>query len=610
MYNFSHCNEEQKQAITYNKQAPLLLLAGPGSGKTFTILNRLFFLISNLQIPSEKICVISFTKASAKELQNRFSGMLSKSLDPKHSVYFGTFHSFFYRILLNSKIYKAGQFLSQKEKEQILKSAFEQLMPKNIELEFDSVLSKEILTLFSNYKNTLRKEELYKCNDLLKPYVEELFAKYEMLRKEQGKYDFDDLQYDCYCYLQEYSALCEQWQNYLEAILVDEFQDINEVQFRILQMLYTKKTNLFVVGDDDQAIYGFRGADPTIMRRYQEVFQASLIKLRVNYRSGKEIINISNKVISDNQNRFEKQFVAKNDAMESQAFVKGYESYIEQFNSIAKAYMECEGTGAILFRTNLSMQKAGAYLQRLGFAVELSEKNGFGEEIYRDMLDYLACIYEENEDAFFRILNKPNRYLSKELIASGRGCTVEEFIKTIKSRKNVTAVKALERLRGQISICKKLSLYPGLQYIRKVIGYENYLIQKSKGDSMLQELYLSVLHGICEAWKGKTSLEEIRLIDMERDKFSELKNTIHMMTIHGSKGLEFERVWIPDCNEGMIPYGSTLNPGFTTEMEEEERRILYVGMTRAKKYLELSYVKPTPDSTRKKSRFIENLKEN
>ena len=607
-------NEEQVQVVTYSGTAPLLVVAGPGSGKTSTILNRLLYLLKANQITEDKCAVITFTKAAALELQSRFC-QLCKEEHHVYQVFFGTFHSFFYHILLHSGYIKPNHFLTGKEKRKLLEEAIRTVNSKapltKERKEYTSQEYNEILERFSLYKNTLDDSSMENRYEVTDYHL--VFKQYESLRKSRCAYDYDDLQWDCYQLFLKNQSLLNSWKEFINGLFVDEFQDINTIQYELLKLLYDSHISITVVGDDDQSIYGFRGSSPDWMRQYQNEYSAKQIALKKNYRCSNEIITLATKLIEKNQNRFEKNFVCGKPKERGITQIKGYISAVEQFDTIGKQAQSLKGKKAILFRTNSGLQKAAFILKRKGywvFSKELREDDFFVET---DILNYLRYIYTDDLEAFYAILGKPYRGVSREKFLQSKGKTLDEIIASYRRTDpcSATAVK-LSQFKQQCLCAKKLAIGPCLFYICKIMGYETYLEQKAGDQRDLKEVYSEILDflksQLLEFKTYEEMLEGYQRRETERKSVDRRGEKIELLTLHSSKGLEFDHVWIPDCNEGILPYGTILNPATNGQTIEEERRLLYVGMTRARLSLELSYIIPSKDSTRKISRFIEEIR--
>lgn len=609
MLDLNNLNEAQRRAVTWGR-GPLLLLAGPGSGKTFTITKRILYLLER-GIPPEEILVITFTKEAAAAMQSRFRQM-SNLLLPVH---FGTFHSVFYHILLESGGFRHMRLINNSQKKKIMLSVMERY-GKAPELSEDAV---KALAAVSLYKNTKDRERA--AAEMPPPWdgrLPEITAAYtEELRAAEAM-DFDDMLFECLRLLEESPKVRRGWQNRFRHILIDEFQDCNPIQYEVLRLLTAKPYNLFAVGDDDQSIYGFRGARPDILRRFGEDFGAERLLLDVNYRCGEEIVRASLSVIGENKDRFPKALrAAETDgetgglqilAFEDRAAQGGW--LLGQASEWIRLHGEDGARCAILFRTNSGMQRTAASLRGAGIPVCMRER---GQNIYehflaKDIMAYLLlAVGDWRREHLLRIVNRPLRYVSREAVTEGQ--TFPGIQAYYRSQGQPLPEKLL-CLQRQLESLKGMSPALGVRYILRAVGYESFLRTLAKGNREK----LSEWRDMAE-WL-KTDAERFRnareWAEAQESYMAETGNgavqsgaqeSLCLMTVHGAKGLEFDRVIIPDCNERVFPHGELQ----TVEQLEEERRIFYVAMTRAKKSLELLYI--TGDSARSglPSRFLNPL---
>lgn len=646
MLKLESLNKAQREAVMHG-EGPLLVLAGPGSGKTFVITQRILYLIEKMQVPPEEILVITFTKEAAQSMQRRFQ----EQSDKAYPVNFGTFHSVFYHILNHSQgsnHSQKRQILQQSQKKQILYS----ILRKKFRYEtraykadndeqqnvfigkmINEITSEDITSLLSAisyYKNTANMETA--TNKLPQEWrgrFPAIYTDYESARKQRNALDFDDMVYECAELLEGDAQLRHYWQNQFEHILMDEFQDINPMQYRVIKLLAKEPYNLFAVGDDDQAIYGFRGASPDCLREFQREYQAGQVLLNINYRSDAEIVKAASLVIQENKERFVKHLSANNNGnpdsngnliskAKPQVAIRAFTEKEEAYNYLLQALLRVEEaeTCAVLFRTNVYMQGVAARLQRQGIPFSMKEKvtSIYEQDVAKDIMAYLRLATGENRrELWLRILNKPNRHISREAFAGGY-------------------VPILEK---ELEYLKKVPPFLAVQYVRRVIGYERYLKERSlsqtAGKQYLEEAY-TLLDWLSEdakqyatitAWLeaqeryaktvgnkeyGKSIRDNRTNIERAKCGYKGLTEKesaphIHLMTIHAAKGLEFDHVWIPDCNEKVYPHG----PMPDRKSCEEERRIFYVGMTRAKKSLELLCTTGTKERPRHISRFLNPL---
>ncbi len=594
MLNLTKLNQEQQQAVTYG-EGPLLILAGPGSGKTTVVLQRIFYLIQVKKIPPEKILVLTFTKDAAVAMQSRFQEESKQTLP----ITFGTFHSIFYQILIKSHITNTNQIMSKPHKNQIIYPIL-----KKYQKERTYLSAEELLSVFSYYKNT--GDLLQAKNRLAQEWQNcflNMFQEYEKQRKSRRELDYDDMVYECLELLQNNNQLRRYWSRRFDYILIDEFQDINPIQYKVIKQLAKAPYSLFCVGDDDQGIYGFRGASTNCMMQLEKDYQAHTITLHKNYRSTNEIVKISLKMVEENVFRFKKEMQA---AMEESApksvELIGFPDIDEQNQFIYQQLLaQRDEDCAILFRTNLQLQRFASFLRRNGMMYLINEKeeNLYDHFIVKDIFAYLQLAGSKWErEKLLRIMNKPYRGILREHILENKD--------NLENKTNI----AYESLRKQIANMKNMPLYLAVNYIRKVIGYEQYLKELEKKQHRNDLDWMERLEWITQEAKAYSSLTEwMEHMNNKKIRFPKENKTNEeiikpkLMTVHKAKGLEFNRVWIPDCNEGVYPYGTLQEK----EECEEERRILYVAMTRAKRSLNITYIASEKKDFKLPSRFLNKL---
>lgn len=666
----SAMNESQREAVTHG-EGPLLVLAGPGSGKTFTITQRILYLLQEFHIPAEQILVITFTKAAALSMQNRFREQ-SEQIYP---VNFGTFHSCFYHILRQSQVLQQHKLATESDKKTILKSIYainsssmsqtgNQYASPDFNhkktIVYDKESASRFLQAFSFYKNTGDAAGAKK--KLSTEYQESFFPIFEAYEKERERrrlLDFDDMVYQCRRLLMEDGSLRAYWQSRFSHILMDEFQDINPMQYEVVKLLTGERTQLFAVGDDDQSIYGFRGSEPACLKQFQEEFQAKTVHLSLNYRSTPQIVEASLKVISENKQRFEKALKSakEQDIHSGQISLRAFEEREEQYAYLAeqiKTFLDLSGIQlenlGVLFRTNSYMQGFAARLSRLGIPYDMKEKmtSIYEHFIVKDIMAYLLLAEGAGDrEQLLQILNKPLRYLSREALGWQGNLEQQTIRAQTSERQNIEQkrmgqqmsqrnlkspdwlagmlegmllyyrsapdiayrqerILAVEKLKKDFGILKNRPLYLKLQYILKGMGYEKHLKDSAGTDMEKWQEYQEILEWLSGESKAYEDIFMwLRAKENYENNLKEKsdKNILHLMTVHASKGLEFDCVWIPDCNEKVFPHGNMPDVSCC----EEERRIFYVAMTRAKKSLELLYLTGTKEHPRLPSRFLNPL---
>lgn len=574
-------NKEQLKAIQ-SKAGPLLVLAGPGSGKTYVITHHMIYLISECHVPANQILVITFTKAAALEMQKR-----AVSANPACSyVIFGTFHSVFYHILKLSNPNKAYQLAGDKERFLLIKDLIKN--ENSHDTSVDLIQEAECcMQEISGFKN-LFPDPLSQRNEKMPEKYRKIYHLYEEWLQENGKLDFDDMIRLCYQQLKSDIKLRSYWQDRFSHILIDEFQDINRLQYETICLLGANH-NIYAVGDDDQAIYSFRGSDPALMNQFIRDFDAKTVSLVDNYRSSRDIVALSSRFIAHNKDRFEKHPQAVSDRTDSLK-VMPCQSAKEEFMTIREAVFQYhdqypDKTQAILLRTN---RQVYAY-QNIG--------QGQREDtiLALDLLSYLEFLNEGYKRSdFIKIMNKPVRYIPYGILSE----PVIDFAKLKKRAMGKSwVVERLVELERQVEFAKGLDMAGQARYIYKAMGYEAYYKSGVKtrpgtGKDQAFELFLDRL-------KKCNDLSALQK-EYEAEQKTDQKNShVTVMTYHASKGLEFDRVYLPNLEYGKVPHGRML----TLQELEEERRMFYVALTRAKESLWLLH-----DKSQTVSPFLEELK--
>ncbi len=503
MSDLTGLNPSQREAVTFG-EGPLLVLAGPGSGKTFTITQRILYLIHERQIPPQKLLVITFTREAAVSMRQRFL-----QISPQHTtVNFGTFHSCFYQILLRSGRVSPGNILKERQKKELIYPVLKKVKAHNTLSATDlSELAKSFLAAIGYYKNT---GDLKAVRDRLPEEWKEDFAQvysgYEEARKRIRGLDFDDMLKECEELLQKDDALRTYWQNLFSYILIDEFQDINYRQYCIVRLLAQKHKNVFAVGDDDQAIYGFRGAKPACMKQFVQEFGAKQIILSTNYRSHQDIVEASLAVIEENSDRFPKKLepceanrrhFGKMDKKNYHVRIREFSGAKEQLQFLMRQLKDrTEGeTYGILFRTNLAMQSVAAGLTREGIPFSIKEhgKNIYDHFIVQDILAYLRIAQGTAARAdYLRVVNKPFRNISREAFVGEVSLqTLEHYYAELLCQTGENyqrrAYDAVRLLRRQMEFVKNTDLKLAVLFLRKACGYEKYLRQRTDQAEGIEE---------------------------------------------------------------------------------------------------------------------------
>lgn len=594
-------NEAQQKVISH-KTGPMQVIAGPGSGKTYTIVQRILSLLNDTNVSPSEILVITFTKAAATEMKNRY---LKEAGCSNTQINFGTFHGVFYHILKHSDKYKQYSLITETEKRKIV----EQMLCNHADIEKQGYENTgDILLQISKAKNTNRQPG-WDQDGILEPEVFQMvYKEYLELCETMQKMDFDDLLLACYELLKNREDLCRFWQKKFTYIMVDEFQDCNWLQYQILKLLATPQNNVVVVGDDDQAIYGFRGADVGIMRSFMEDYpQADRELLTTNYRSTEQIVQAAQLVIAQNLERYTKELCAKRSGetirMKSCLDEKEEENYlIEQIKNMPTSI---QNSSAVIFRTNAEAGHFALQLacDRIPFQLKEKAKDIFSHEIAQDMLHYLLFANgESTRTHFYKIMNKPVRYINRQAVPESE----VDKKKLLQYYANNRALsQTVEKLYMDLDRMKKLSPFLAVNYLRKAMGYDYYQREKYTGEEyenrmLLADTVQNSMKGCKTVKQWQELIQEYQKACLQQEQ-AKKKEGITLITMHAAKGLEYETVLIPHCNEGSIPGKRSIA---SQQGIEEERRLLYVAMTRAKNKLILSYVS---NKKRTPSRFLEPL---
>ena len=603
-------NKSQIQAIAHGT-GPCMVLAGPGSGKTAVIIQRTIDLIEKSHVKPENILVITFTKAAATEMKQRFLHRMGAG---QSGVTFGTFHGIFFTVLKYAYHYSAANIIGEEQRYALLRDVCHSMhLQYEDEAEFFSGVFAEI----SKVKNERIPLESYYSSLCGEEVFRDIFKAYQSRMQKNGLLDFDDMLVYTYELFTQRKDILAMWQQKFQYILIDEFQDINQLQYDIIRMLALPENNLFIVGDDDQSIYRFRGSKPEIMLHFGEDYKkAKKVVLDVNYRCTKDIVEKSLRLIGHNSNRYPKDIRANSEAEDGVTLcsfdntAKEAAFIIEQIKkSIEKGQRYSDF--AVLFRTNIQPQYLMEQLlsHNIPFHTKDALPNLYNHWMVRDILAYLTIGKgSRRRKDFLQILNKPKRYLSRESLTD----EVVDFLEWEKLYEEQPWIaERVVKLFYDVKLLEKMSPYAAINYIRRGIGYEDYLREYATDHNRKPEELLDILDQIQESAKGFASVDkwvfhmkeyEEQLTRMARQKNAN-PNSVELATFHSAKGLEFANVFIMEVNESWVPYRKSV-----LERDiEEERRLLYVGLTRAKEKLWISYVKEIHNKSSEPSRFIKEI---
>jgi DNA helicase-2/ATP-dependent DNA helicase PcrA len=602
-------NKGQMQAVKHFK-GPCIVIAPPGSGKTFVITQRTKNLIEQCGINPSNILVITFTKAAAAEMKERFTRLMGNQLP----VTFGTFHAVFFTILKHAYGYRAENILREEQRIEFLRDIIHKFdLEIDDEMEFISDITGEI----SLIKNDRIPLEHYYSSNCPEDVFRKIYQEYDNKLRRAKLIDFDDMLVYCYELFQARKDILGAWQSKYQYILIDEFQDINKIQYDIIRMLAAPSNHLFIVGDDDQSIYRFRGAKPEIMLNFTKDYKdAKKILLDTNYRSTKAIVDSAVRVIKNNKNRFEKEIHTVH-GEGIPVVIKKLKDQNEENKEILEKILEHRNKGgnfsdiAILFRTNTQPRILVEKLMEYNIPFKMRDvlPNIYEHWITKNMISYIKIATGSRErKEFLQIINRPKRYISRECIDSMQ-ISFENMREFYKEKDWMT--ERINKLEYDLKMLVKMPPYAAINYVRHGIGYEDYLREYAEYRRIKPDELIETLNEVQESAKAFKTYGEwfIHMEEYSHELKAQQKNknnnynSISLATMHSSKGLEYKIVFVIDANEGITPFRKAVAEADL----EEERRMFYVALTRAKEQL---YVYSLGERLGKKldvSRFVGEL---
>lgn len=613
-------SKEQKSAIHF-KDGPALVLAGPGSGKTTVIVNRIISLIKEHSVSPSSILVITFTKAAAKSMRQRFLSLTGESYV---SVTFGTFHAVFFSMLRHAYNYSAGSIIKADIQYNYIRNA---AMGFELEYPDENEMVTGIISEISRVKSNRLCIDTYEAVSCPAATFRLIYKKYENMLISRRMIDYDDMIIMCYELLSKRADYRKAWQDKYKYILVDEFQDINKAQYDTIKLIAGKQANLFVVGDDDQSIYAFRGSKPDIMlglsTEYRDIVQ---MYLNTNYRCSSEIVASARSLIEYNKVRFAKD-IRSCGMCSGRIKVCKMADIEEEALYLSKEVRELIADGikpeeiAVISRTNIISNIYYTRLNSDGVACRTltAVHNIYDSWLMQDIAAYMRLsqgMYDK-ENAV-RIINKPSRYIKRALIT--QPFNFEHLRKCYDGDEGL--IKIINDMQFDIKMLSHMSPYAAVNYILKGIGYEDYIneeiirkrLNKEEVYAKLTEIktlsrkYMDIKQWLkyIDEQAEKTELENKSDKRQDNQKNSDEKDSagaVNIYTMHSCKGLEFKAVFIMDVCEGIIPY----NKAVLDNEIEEERRLMYVAMTRAKEKLYLLYPIKRYGHDTAASRFISEI---
>ena len=633
-------SNDQKRAIEHT-DGPAMVLAGPGSGKTTVITHRILHLIRQGVRP-EDILVITFTKAAALEMEGRFRklwleermkqklgdayekeighrptfsrGEDARSLgsldDAGGQVSFGTFHSIFFFILRIRFHFSFKNIISEREQSDLLREITESL---HIDCSYDKDFLRLLTGEISRFKGSGKLLSDFDSSLLEKEAFTSLMLQYQERLSRRRLVDFDDMLLRCHQLFLDEPEELRRWQKKYRYILVDEFQDISPLQYQIVRMLALPENNLFIVGDDDQSIYAFRGSDPGIMLGFETDYPGAVrIMLSKNFRSRKEIVDFASAVIARNRHRFPKTIEAVQ-GPGGRALRYQTEDTLQEYALVLQNIQKelLQGTAperiAVLFRTQtLARPLISEFVRlQLPYTTRDHTQNVYDSMVAQDLMAYLRLsLGSGTRRDFLRIMNKPNRFISREAVQE-RATDFAKLRRYYRDRHGMDLI--LDRFVEDLKAIRALPTEAALIYICMRVGYLSYLEWYSQEN----HTGLEGVHAIIDALELSARQEpnKQKWLQYAEHYGEELQRSaaknqaeqgVRLMTYHGSKGLEFDVVHLIDVNEGITPYTKAV----TEAQIEEERRAFYVACTRAKRELHIYFTENRYAKKCSPSRFL------
>lgn len=601
-------SKSQREAVEFGA-GPMMVLAGPGSGKTFVITHRVCHLIEKQNIRPENILVVTFSKAAAVEMRERFIKLMPDKQGER--VTWGTFHSVYFHLLRTAYGYRGDQVITDAERYDVIR----ELMKKNqMESEDIAGLGTEILSEIAIVKQERMDILHYYAHSCPADLFRQIFVDYEKSISERKKIDFEDMLVMTYELLSQREDIRRACENRYQYILVDEFQDINRMQYEIIQLIAGERANLTIVGDDDQSIYRFRGAKPEIMLGFAKDYpKVKKVLLDINFRSTTQIIEAAGKLIAHNKERFEKQITAARgngrpvDVIRFKNVYQEVKSIIDDITDYVKAGHSLDDI-AILYRTNLQPRLMTEMLMQynIPFVMKDNIPNLYDHWIAKDIKSYLRLsIGMAKRGDLLRICNRPNRYIKREALQFSDG-QIRDLFKYYEDKPYM--IERIAQLKTNLRAIQNMRPGMAVRFIRKGIGYDEFLEEYAQYHGIEEDELFDILGELEQsADRSETILDWFSHMEEYKEKLAQTKKQeekigVRLMTFHSSKGLEYKIVYMIDCNQGITPHRKAK----AIEDMEEERRMFYVAMTRAKDRL---YVYSADSSFHKKAELSDFVKE-
>ncbi len=609
-------NREQQECVEA-LEGPILMLASPGSGKTTTLNARIAHMILNKGINPSRLLAITYSKAGAIEMKERFQKLFPQLADARLAI--STIHSLCYRITMQ-KLNESGMPYVMIEasganhlhKKQILRELFEARHGESITQEQLEALE----TFISRVKNQLLSRKEYLKISIEVPDAAELLEQYEGLKEghSHGRLiDYDDMLTLAYQYLEDDPVLLKRMQSLYDYVLVDEAQDTSLLQHRIIELLVSEHRNVCMVADDDQTIYSWRGADPEYLLNFKDVYpDARVLLMQQNFRSGKQLVEMTNRFIKGNKQRYEKEMRTENE-FPSEYQYKEFDMKSLQYNYLVQALSSADHRNdtAVLYRNNRSSIQLMDKLDRAGIPFRMKEVDHafFRNFVLEDIRNIMRLSYAPHRfDVFKKVFSKLGLFLQKQKVMSiaGENSKISVFQKLMQltdmSSKQMDQISSTEKIIRSLKSEKPTT---ALRLIKKELNYEKTLKKMCKDLKMKEGPLLGILSELEEIADRCETLPDFvnrltYLENLSKNSFNQDdESAVFLSTFHSCKGLEFEKVFIIETMDGITPSSEAVEDRVDPLLLEEERRLFYVAMTRAKAKLTLmSYKSKEMDPSR------------
>ena len=598
-------NKEQKIAVEHQK-GPLLVLSGAGTGKTRVLTSRFVYIVKNLKFDFNRIIAVTFTNKAANEIKERVKKALDQNIE---SPWIGTFHSIFAKFLR-----KHAHHVGLKRNFNILDSEDQKKLIKQV-LEYCKIDKEVSESIYLNEIQNIKDEKIFPQDKskILKysslENIDEIYNIYQQRLIEINAVDFGDILLHSYFILTNHKDIQETHSNFIQHILIDEFQDTNLLQYDLIKLLLNDNQNLFCVGDDDQSIYAWRGAKIENIINFPNEFNCEVVRLTKNYRSNNAILEAASSVISNNKNRLGKNLESYNKEIPEQKInLKSFYSQEEESlwvaDNISRKYNDQETFG-ILVRLTAQMRSIEDKLIKYALPYEIIGGPRFFErKEIKDVLSYLKLANSQSDDlSFERIINLPRRGIGEQSIkiiidhSRSNNLSFFESLKDL-AQSNKLSPSLLSKTQPFIDLINKISdlinktsledlgifVIEESGYL-KMLENEKNKLKQIENESRIDNLK-ELVNALSEFENLDEFLEHVGLVNENQKKTHQ--NSIKLMTLHAAKGLEFDHVYLPGWEEGIFPSSRALEQNSSKSLEEE-RRLAYVGITRAKYDLNLSY---------------------